>query len=155
LRVHHTGLSVTDIERSVAFYSQAFGMTVVHRRRLEGPDIGSLVGVPGAILEIALLQVGEEAPEPIDAPVDRLELIQYVTPPGRPFDRSNNEIGTAHLALVVEHIEAAYEHLRLRGVTFNCPPQVFTVGRYAGWKGTYMRDPDGITIELLQPPSSS
>jgi catechol 2,3-dioxygenase-like lactoylglutathione lyase family enzyme len=62
-------------------------------------------------------------------------------------------VGNGHLGLVVDDLEAEYERLRAAGASFRHPGPVEVDG--GDWKGTkalYMRDPDGITIELMESP---
>jgi len=152
LGIHHTAFTVADLERSLAFYVGQLGFRLVLRKVLEGPAIAELVGVPGATLSLALLQAGGEEIAPLSAGAARLELIQYLTPAGRPYDRGNHDVGSGHVAVVVADLDAVYQRLQAQEVHFNCPPQLISEGDFAGWKGTYLRDPDGITVELLQPP---
>jgi catechol 2,3-dioxygenase-like lactoylglutathione lyase family enzyme len=64
---------------------------------------------------------------------------------------STNNVGSAHLALLVDDIHARYERMRSVGVVFRNPPVEITQGANAGGFACYLRDPDGITIELLEP----
>ena len=56
-QVHHLGLTVTDIERSVRFYRDVLGLTLVRRRSTDAEYIGRQTGYPGARLEIASFRV--------------------------------------------------------------------------------------------------
>jgi catechol 2,3-dioxygenase-like lactoylglutathione lyase family enzyme len=60
-------------------------------------------------------------------------------------------VGAAHLAFVVGDIQAAYEELTAEGVEFLSEPNT---DRY-GERWVYFRDPDGITVELMQPNADS
>ena len=64
--VHHTGITVSDLDRSVAFYER-LGFEVAERMEEEGEEVERGVGVPGAKLRVAMLE----------GPNSRLELIQY------------------------------------------------------------------------------
>ncbi len=141
--VHHTCISVSDLERSIAFYGDVLGLellTVEHSER-SGDDRSETLSVPRAQVELAIFRSGNM----------HVELIQYVTPKGRPYDRRNNDVGTMHIAFQVDDIEAAYQSLLERGVEFTGPPATIPAGPLEGWKWTYLRDPDGIPLELIQP----
>lgn len=142
--VHHFGISVRNLDESIAFYSEGFGLEVVDRALFSGEELARVVDVPGAVLEYAFM-AGENV---------ILELIEYQNPRGRPFGLKNNDIGNPHICFVVDDIESLYERLLGMGVVFNAPPQSAPdIAPYNGLKYTYCRDRDGVTIELFQPGS--
>ena len=64
------------------------------------------------------------------------------------------DVGAAHLCFVVDDLPAAYEQLREAGVdSFVSPPVQVDTGINTGGYGLYLRDPDGILVELFQPPA--
>lgn len=143
--VAHTGFTVQDLERSIAFYRDLLGMQLVHQRDTTAPYVSQVTGFAGARLKIALLKVGPEDPH-------TLELLQYVSHPGEPTDRATNRPGNGHLALRVDDLQAWYHRLSAAGVKFRSPaPVPLTDGVNAGAYAVYLRDPDGFTIELIQP----
>lgn len=133
--VHHTGITVSDLDRSIAFYEQ-LGFEVVERMEEEGEEVELGVGVPGAKLTVAMLE----------GPNSRLELIQYLEPANGPAPHPNNGIGAAHVCLEVEDVDAAVAELREQGIEFVTEP----ITHEAGIRWVYAKDPDGITAELLQ-----
>ena len=56
------------------------------------------------------------------------------------------------MSLLVENIQEAYSELKVKGVEFRSPPVEITHGANRGGWGVYLLDPDGITVELFQPP---
>jgi catechol 2,3-dioxygenase-like lactoylglutathione lyase family enzyme len=132
---HHTGITVSDLDRSIGFYER-LGFEVVERLDEEGKDVERGVGVPGARLRSAMLE----------GPNSRLELIQYVEPRGGHAAHPNNGIGAAHVCLQVEDVDAAVAELREEGIEFLSDP----ITHEAGIRWVYAKDPDGITAELLQ-----
>lgn len=133
--VHHTGITVSDLDRSVAFYER-LGFEVSERMEEEGEEVERGVGVPGAKLRVAMLE----------SPNSRLELIQYLEPTSGPAPHPNNGIGAAHVCLEVEDVDAAVAELREQGIEFLTDP----ITHEAGIRWVYAKDPDGITAELLQ-----
>lgn len=146
LSVAHTGFTVQDVERSLAFYRDLLGMHLVSRYETAAPYVGQVTGFAGARLKIALLKLGPED-------LHTLELLQYVSHPGAPTDRATNRPGNGHLALRVDDLAAWYERLAAAGVEFRSPGPVPSIeGMNAGASAVSLRDPDGFTIELVQPP---
>ena len=140
----HTGLTVRDLDRSLAFYRDQLGMELVFAQEKQGGYLAEIVGYPGAHVRMAHLAFAGDA--------QRLELFQYLHPepagsPGEPRD-----VGITHVCLVVADLPAAYERLRAQGVGFVSPPVPVDTGANAGGMGLYLRDPDGVLVELFQPP---
>ena len=133
--VHHTGITVSDLDRSVAFYER-LGFEVAERIEEEGEEVERGVGVPGAKLRVAMLE----------GPSSRLELIEYLQPSDGPAPHPNNGIGAAHVCVEVEDVDAAVAELREQGIEFLTDP----ISHEAGIRWVYAKDPDGITAELLQ-----
>jgi catechol 2,3-dioxygenase-like lactoylglutathione lyase family enzyme len=133
--VHHTGITVSDLDRSVQFYER-LGYEVIERMEEHGEEVERGLGVPGATLSVAMLE----------APRGMLELIQYKKPDGSPAHLPNNGIGAAHVCVEVEDVDAAFSELRGEGVEFFSGP----ITHESGIRWVYAKDPDGITAELLQ-----
>lgn len=143
--IHHTGLHVRDIERSVAFYRDVIGLEVIARRESNNDYAAQIVGYPGAVLQIGMLR------HPSGGPI--LELIQYVEPEGTPIDTATPNPGTAHVCFLVSDIHATFARLQAVGVSFKSDaPVTITLGINTGGFAAYCTDPDGITLELLQTP---
>jgi catechol 2,3-dioxygenase-like lactoylglutathione lyase family enzyme len=143
--VAHTGFTVQDLERSLAFYRDLLGMQVIEQRETSAAYVGQVTGFAGAKLKIALLKLRPED-------LHTLELLQYVSHPGEPTDRATNRPGNGHLALRVDDLQAWYRRLAAAGVEFrSAAPVPITDGANAGASAVYLRDPDGFTIELVQP----
>ncbi|MBU6207858.1 MAG: VOC family protein, partial [Alphaproteobacteria bacterium] len=62
-------------------------------------------------------------------------------------DRPVNDVGYTHICVTVDDIEAEYARLTALGIPFHCSPR-----HAAGLcKATYLRDPDGNIVELMEP----
>ncbi len=143
--IHHAGLHVRDVARSVAFYRDLLGLQLLAERESRADYVGEIVGYPGATIRLAWLQ------HPHGGPI--LELLQYVDPAGTPVDTATPNPGTAHVAFSVPDILATFERLRAAGIAFkSAAPVAITAGANRGGYAAYFTDPDGITLELLQPP---
>ncbi len=140
----HTGLTVRDLDRSLAFYRDALGMETVFEQEKEGGYLAAIVGYPGAHVRMAHLAFPGDS--------HRLELFQYLEPEPRGAPGEPRDLGITHVCLMVEDIEALHERLREAGVDFYSDPVLVDTGANAGGVGVYLRDPDGITLELFQRP---
>lgn len=139
LGVAHTSFTVSDLDRSVAFYRDILGMELVAQVEASGQIVETVLGMPGAHLKVALLKAGDHT----------LELIQYLSPEGREYDRRTCDVGPCHIAFLVADINEAYQTLSAKGVHFKSAPQTLEIQGQT-LRGCYMTDPDGITLELIQ-----
>jgi catechol 2,3-dioxygenase-like lactoylglutathione lyase family enzyme len=142
IAVHHTSLTVGDLEHSVAFYTN-LGLEVLLRQTPGGTYLQKITGFPDAHIKQAHLSLPGGG--------HRLELFEYVTPRGQPVRSRNCDPGNTHLAFVVDDLDTMYEQLARQGVDFVSPPVTIDAGANVGAKGLYLRDPDGFTIELFEP----
>jgi lactoylglutathione lyase len=140
---------VGDIERSIEFYCGLLGMQVRHRQDQANPYTQKLVGYPGASLRVAQLSIADVSIGPSG---HILELVQYVEPVYPAHPAGTAFPNSAHMAFVVSDIQAEYERLRAAGVRFRSEPVAIAAGINRGGATVYFLDPDGITLELLQPP---
>lgn len=147
--LHHTSRTVSDMQRSLAFYRGLLGMDVVLDTEMRGPMLEREVAMPDAALRLVELAAGERGA--------MLELLQYHSPPGMPFPESAlpADVGAHHIALLVDDINATYQSLSARSVRFTCPPQEVDAGFFAGHWTAYCYDPDGMIVELWQLPSGA
>lgn len=142
--VFHTGFTVSDIERSIAFYRDALGMQLVHRQEGTAPYLATVTGFPGVRLRMAFLKISPDDPHV-------LELLQYVSHAAEPTDRATNRPGNGHLCFKVDDLHEWHRTLTAKGVPVISPPALITAGVNEGAYAVYLRDPDGFTIELYQP----
>jgi lactoylglutathione lyase len=149
--IWHTGLHVADLDRSIAFYRDVLGLTLVHVQEQANAYTRSLVGYPDAQLRVAQFAVDGERP---GVSSHDLELVEYVVPRGAAQDPARHRPGSAHLAFVVEDLDAEYARLTEAGVRFVSPPNRIDAGVNKGGAACYLLDPDDITLELVQPPGA-
>jgi catechol 2,3-dioxygenase-like lactoylglutathione lyase family enzyme len=138
--VHHFSLSVLDVDRSLAFYRD-FGFELVSDREVDGDYVEVITGVPNAHIRITHLSgFGHN-----------LELLEYKRPRGAARARGFEDVGSAHVCLLTDDLDAECERLRARGVLFRSPgPVTTTSGPNRGGKGIYVEDPDGNGVEIIQ-----
>ena len=142
--MYHVGFTVSDIDRSIEFYRDGLGLSLYRRQTGTAEYLSTITGFEGARLEIALLKTPDGT--------GMLELLQYVSHPAPPTPRETNRPGNAHLCFKVDDIHQACADLRVRGVRLIADPAEITAGVHKGGYGVYLRDPDGFTVELFQPP---
>ncbi len=141
--VHHVGVTVTDLERSLDFWGRLTGASPRERRTLDGPGVGRLVGYPDARIERAWLDFpGGVA----------LELLQYLEPVEDACPEGTAHPGNIHVCLAVADADAARSHALACGARPVGGPIDVAAGPQAGARIAYVRDPDGVTIELFQAP---
>jgi catechol 2,3-dioxygenase-like lactoylglutathione lyase family enzyme len=138
------GMSVADVERSMAFYSGVLGFEKVSDVEVWGGDYERLQGVFGLRMRVVRMRLGDES----------IELTEYLTPRGRPFppDSRGNDRWFQHIAIIVSDMDRAYAWLRQHRVQHASPaPQRLPDwnASAAGIRAFYFRDPDGHFLEIL------
>lgn len=137
-------LSVADLDRELAFYTNTLPFRLVGERRDSGPELESMTGIRGARTHSATLQLGEE----------RIQLSQFEGQPGRPIppDSRSFDHWFQHIAIVVADMDRAYERLRSARVRHvSTAPQTLPAwNRDAGGiKAFYFRDPEDHVLEII------
>jgi catechol 2,3-dioxygenase-like lactoylglutathione lyase family enzyme len=146
--IHHTGYTVSDLDRSLDFYVGKLGCEVVATQEKKGGYLAAIVGYPDAHVRMAHLRAPGGGAHVI-------ELFEYLSPQGERAEVAPRNVGASHVCFLVDDLPGVYEELRAKGVdTFVSPPVEVDTGINRGGYGLYLRDPDGITIELFQPPAS-
>ncbi|TKG71697.1 VOC family protein [Prauserella endophytica] len=145
-RVDHMGFSVADLDRSVEWYSVLLRREPLWRRIWDARYLSDVVGYDDCRLDCALF----ELPGGI-----HLELLQYLHPEPTTVSMETFTVGNAHLCLTVDDLDAEFERLSAIAEFRSKTPVDVTWGPNAGGKIVYLRDPDGITVELFQEPARS
>jgi catechol 2,3-dioxygenase-like lactoylglutathione lyase family enzyme len=142
------GMTVSDIDRSVAFYTQILAFEKVSAVEVAGPDYEHLEGVFGLRMRVVTLKLGAE----------QLVLTQYLAQKGRAFptDSRSNDRWFQHAAIVVSDMDRAYARLRENHVEYaSSGPQTLPAWNKAagGIRAFYFRDPDEHYLELIEFPA--
>ncbi|MFL6590160.1 MAG: VOC family protein [Chthoniobacterales bacterium] len=145
LAADHTGITVSDIERSLAFWRDVLRFELSHRAHQKGAMAEEITGVKGAEILLAVLK----------APGHKIELLEYRAPIDREQtnERRPCDLGSAHVALLVDDLDSLLEAIAVSGWKVAGTPQTLAIGPNAGKRVVYVRDPDGTTIELMQVPN--
>ncbi|MBS1842782.1 MAG: VOC family protein [Actinobacteria bacterium] len=134
VQVHHTGITVSDVERSAAFY-KLFGLEEAARFVLEGDEFEAAVGVPGAVAQFVMLRGNNTV----------VELIEYKQGAGGSFGRGNNDVGSAHVCFTIDDMAETRKRLEEAGFPLVAEPTT----PEDGTSFAFLRDPDGISVEIL------
>ncbi len=144
--IDHVNIVVTDLDRSVAFYTGLLGFVETRRATLEGGWIDAVAGLDGVRARVVYVQ------PPGDGP--RIELIHYDMPPGAliPENMRANTVGLRHIAFRTDNLDEVVRRLEQAGVAFLGSPQTVPDGvvRHDAGRKTlvYFHDPDGVILEL-------
>ncbi len=125
MRVLHTMLRVSDLERSLDFYSNVLGMTILRRK-----------DYPNGRFTLAFVGYGDESSNAA------IELTHN-------WDTKSYDIGTGygHVALGMENIYTACDAIRAKGGKITREPAPM---KHGTTEIAFVEDPDGYKIELIQ-----
>jgi catechol 2,3-dioxygenase-like lactoylglutathione lyase family enzyme len=146
-RVDAVGLTVSDMDRSVEFYSKVLSFEKVSDVEVTGDDYEQLQGVFGLRMRVVRMRLGDEF----------IELTEYLAPKGRPIpvDSRSNDRWFQHIAIITSDMEKAYAWLRRNKVEHAStgPQRLPDWNKNAGGiRAFYFKDPDKHSLEVLQFP---
>jgi catechol 2,3-dioxygenase-like lactoylglutathione lyase family enzyme len=134
----HTGIICKDIVKSLEFYRDYLGFTVIQDFWDDSEYINKITGISKANVHMIKLKAH-------DGTV--LELLDYITHPTELIEQEVYTVGACHLALQVYDIEVAYEELVSKGVSFISRPILSSEGIA---KVCFCFDPNNTRIELVE-----
>jgi catechol 2,3-dioxygenase-like lactoylglutathione lyase family enzyme len=137
---NHTSFTVIDMDKSVRFWTENLGFRAASVSPRTGRWQEEVTGIADATLMVAHLY-GHGA---------HVEFIQYlngalpgsIPQPAMPC--------AAHVCLEVDDIEATWSKLLAAGGTMQGQIAMVDAGPVKGLKAGYIRDPNGIIIELME-----
>ncbi len=138
-RVNHTGISVSNIDRSLTFYRDLLGMAVIFDSDVDDVEpLNAVVGMDKARGRVTWLRAGDDT---------MIELWQWDSPQGRtlPADYRPADRGVTHFALETDDVDGLCEKIVAAGYHANTRP--LDLGLH---KTTYVRGPDNEIIEILE-----
>jgi catechol 2,3-dioxygenase-like lactoylglutathione lyase family enzyme len=137
---NHTSFTVADVDRAVTFWTEAMGFEAASVSLREGDWQGRVTGIAGARLKIAhLFGHGHH-----------MEFIEYVEGFGGGPALQPSMAGVAHVCFDVSDIDREFDRLVAAGATPQGEIAEVTAGPVTGCRACYLRDPDGIVIELVE-----
>ncbi len=145
-RLHHAGITVSDMDRSLGFYRDLLGLRVLADTRLTRASVATLLGVDDLDLRVVDLDTDDGR---------IVELLEYTTPRGSRVDYTSRDPGSGHLAFVVDDIDRIRAGIGAAGGSIISREPVTaadTDGIFAHARLLYVRDPDGMILELVQLP---
>lgn len=143
----HVGVTISDMDRSIAFYRDILGLTFQGELLMQGKETDLLFQRDNCKVRVAYLNGNEHI---MSAPV---ELLQFVDDDAKKDLCDLHKTSISEICFKVSDIEAEYEHLIANGVECLSSPQEFdfTSSGFGKSKALYLKDPDGIILELMQP----
>jgi len=144
LAADHTGITVANLERSLAFWRDVLGFELSHTPHQTGELASEVTGVAGAEISIAVLKGYGH----------KIELLEYIAPDNRKreFELRPCDLGHIHVAFTVDNLDAVLNTIGAWGWKAAGQPQTITVGPNTGKRVVYVRDSDGTTIEFMEMP---
>src|SRR5712691_8650950 len=103
----HTGITVSNLERSLAFWRDVLGFKLSHTAHQTGELAQEITGVAGAEIKLAVLKTPGG---------HKVELLEYLAPPDRKrTDVRPCDVGHVHVALLVDDLDTILEKIAASG----------------------------------------
>lgn len=140
----HVGIGVSDIDSSMNFYRGLLGFGMKLNDHTE--DVEQMVPIIGSLermrIIMALNMAGGGA----------IEAVQHVSSVPRPMpgDARWGDIGYLSAGVKARRLEELVGILTGRGAEFATPVMDIEVPKGGRWRSAFLRDPDGLPIELLE-----
>ena len=140
---NHFGITVSNLETSLSFFVSVLGFTAGPTVDLDETFSAGITGVAGAVIRVAF----------VEGPGVTVELVHYLSSPQRHAVQTlPSDVGSAHLALFVDNLDAIVAASTVAGWRLAGAIQPIVAGPRAGGQAAYIRNADGTTLELVQRP---
>lgn len=123
-QVNHIAIIASDIEKSIRFYVEVLGFTIIRKVYREDRDSWK-----------------------VDLALNGTYLIELFTFPNAPKRPSYPEaLGLRHLAFTVKDIEACISELKAKGIEH----ESLRTDPFTGYRCVFFADPDGLPLEMVE-----
>lgn len=145
-RIFHVNVNVSDMDRSIKFY-EGLGFTMGRTGDVDTPGISKAFKTKSGRLRWAHMHIGD------DAAMTKIDLVQWydgdqTIPPRKELD----SVGLARFSLLVDDVDKAYDEFKAKGYEFVAPPDAASTD-FGDFRLCTIIDPDGVNVQLIQPPS--
>ena len=138
----HAGITVSSMDRALAFYRDGLGLDEAFDRILDAPYLREVLGLEFDHIRAVYLHVPGGG---------FVELLEYAGIERLPAGSRPCDYGAGHLCLYVDDVEAMHRRLVELGFAARSSDVVdITAGPNQGARSCYMTDPDGYAVELFQ-----
>lgn len=146
-QIYHVGLTVSDMDKSIAFYRDILGLKFIGEILMEGKETDTLFQRKNCRARVAYLNGSNELHMP---PVELIQFLDIETQ-NKKSDLFSTSI--SELCFYTNDIKETYHKLLEYKVECLSPPQNFdfTSTGFGKSKAFYFKDPDGIILEMMQP----
>lgn len=144
--LHHSGLTVSSMARSLAFWRDALGMAEVLDQETRGGYFEAIVAERDVDVRVVHLAFAGRG--------TRIELFEFRSPCGGTHRSRPADVGFAHVCVAVSDggLEELVDRLLAAGGTLVGRIADVDAGANRGGRACYVRDPDGHVVELFAPP---
>ena len=137
MKIRHTGIVVSDIDKSLYFYNELLGFKIVKDMWEGGAFINNILGLSGVNVRTIKMDAGGSL----------IELLYFKSHPTGAQLNSLASLGCTHIALTVDNLDNCFKMLKEQNTSFVSEPQTSPDGNA---KVAFCRDPDGTYIELVE-----
>tara|TARA_R110000744_G_scaffold350216_1_gene455841 strand:- start:1161 stop:1586 length:426 start_codon:yes stop_codon:yes gene_type:complete len=137
MKIRHTGIVVSDIDKSLYFYNELLGFKIVKDAWETGTFINKIVGLSGVNVRTIKMDAGPSL----------IELLYFKSHPTGAQLSSLVSLGCTHIALTVDNLDNCFKMLKGENTFFVSEPQTSPDGKA---KVAFCKDPDGTFIELVE-----
>lgn len=141
MKVRHIGVTVSDLSRSLSFYRDLLGFSIIKEMDEFGEHIDKFSGLQDIDVRTVKMSANDGS---------MIELLYYRSHPETNEENLTKDItkvGCSHFALTVEDLPSLYSKMLEDNITVMCEPQYSPDGNV---RLTFCRDPDGTLIELVE-----
>lgn len=137
-KIRHTGIVVTDLDSSLAFYRDLLGMKISRRMEESGSFLDTILALKNARVTTVKMTTPDG---------QMVELLSFHSHSPKHREQSLIHWGPTHIAFTVTDLNREYQRLTASGVAFLSSPQVSSDGLA---RVAFCQAPEGTYIELVE-----